>query len=493
MQLLNKVFPSFDEAVADITDGACIGIESWGHPATAQNLVATVKRKGVKDITIVTHNFIPLLAFSEEEVVTPTALLPQMKRLITAVVGLQHLGAGAFVREYVEKGLEVELTTHGTLASRLYAGAARLGGFYDPVGVGTILEGGKDRRVIDGKEYIFQEPITLDYAFIRGYKADKLGNLVYQGTYRADQPVMAMSAKVTIAEVDEIVEVGGIDPEHVVTPGIFVNRIVEIPKGGLGTPQKLKELIYRLGEIDIARRMLFRQMGTDRSYDVVEARKTKGGLDRETVAMRAAKELRDGDCVNLGLGIPQLCSLYIPEGVIFQSQNGALGYGPLVLEDEIEQAEWHNIAAGRFFTPMPGMALFDLLTSFAMIRSSRLITILGGLQVSEKGDLANWNVADDPLSGTIGGGMDLALGAKRVIITMEHTNKDGKPKIVRKCTYPLTAKECVDLIITDLAVIEVKPEGLVLREVAPRWTAEEVQALTEPNLIIAPDLREIEL
>jgi 3-oxoacid CoA-transferase subunit B len=128
-----------------------------------------------------------------------------------------------------------------------------------------------------------------------------------------------------------------------------------------------------------------------------------------------------------------------------------------------------------------------------MIRGGRLVTILGGLQVSEKGDLANWNTGGDALGGTIGGGMDLAIGAKRVIITMEHATKDGKPKIVRKCTYPLTAKGCVDLIITDLAVIEVTPKGLVLKEVAPGWTAKDIQALTEPKLKIAPDLKEMEL
>ena len=139
------------------------------------------------------------------------------------------------------------------------------------------------------------------------------------------------------------------------------------------------------------------------------------------------------------------------------------------------------------------MALFDVVTSFAMIRSGRLVTILGGLEVSEKGDLANWNSGRDALGGTIGGGMDLAVGAKTMIITMSHTSSGGKPKIVKECGYPLTARECVDLIITDLAVIEVTPGGLILKEVAPGWTAEEVQGLTGATLIPAPDLREMEL
>jgi 3-oxoacid CoA-transferase len=382
------------------------------------------------------------------------------------------------------------------LASRLYAGATGLGGFYNPVGIGTILEEGKEKKVIDGKEYIFEKPIRPDYAFIAAHKADKFGNLVYQGIYRADHPVMAMAAKVTVAEVDEIVDVGEIDAEHVVTPGIFIDRIVKIPGAGLATHQKLKAVINQLGEIDAVRRLLFKRTNMDQSLDLVEVKRRgiKQGLDRDTIAMRAAKELKDGDYANLGQGIPNLCALYVPEEVIFQSQNGALGYGPLVMENEIEKADFHYIdAGGRFWTPVPGMALFDVVTSFAMIRSRRLVTILGALQVSERGDIANWNTGGGALGGTIGGGMDLAVGAKRVIVTMEHTTKEGKPKIVKECTYPLTAKECVDLIVTDLAVIEVTPEGLLLRELAPGWTTEEVQALTEPKLIVAPDLKEIEL
>ncbi len=491
----NKIFASFDEAVADIPDGATIAIESWGIPACAQNLVAAVKRKGIKDITLVTHNFIPIV-LGEDETCFTSVLLPQLKKLITPVVGIQQLGAGAFVKEYIEKGLEVELSTHGTMAARLYAGAARLGGFYNPVGVGTVIGEGKETRVIDGKEYIFEKPINLDYAFVRAHKADRLGNLVFKGIFRGDQPLMAMAAKITIAEVDEIVEVGGLDAEQIVVPGIFVDRIVQIPEDGIGTHKKQKALIGRLGEIDIARKMLFRSKCVEEKPRVEESKggKVKQRLDRDTISMRAAKELKAGDYANLGVGIPNLCALYVPEGVIFQSENGAVAYGPLVMEDEIQRAEFHYVdSGGRFFTLVPGTAFFDVMISFLMIRGGRLVSILGALEVSAKGDLANWNTGGDALGGTIGGGMDLAVGAKRVIVTMEHTTKDGKPKIVKKCSYPLTAKECVDLIVTDLAVIEVTQKGLVLKEVAPGWTAKEIQALTEPKLKIAPDLKEMEL
>jgi len=211
--------------------------------------------------------------------------------------------------------------------------------------------------------------------------------------------------------------------------------------------------------------------------------------------MRAAKELKDGDCVNLGFGLPTLCALYVPEGIRFEAEAGILGYGPLIRGDEVDKADWHYIdASGRFTQPAPGMACFDVVTSFIMIRSGRLTSIMGGFQVSEKGDLANWNTGSGALGGTVGGAMDLANGANRVIILMEHTAKDGKPKIVKRCTYPVTAKESVDLIVTDLAVIEVVPKrGLWLKEVAPGWTAKEIQDLTEAKLNVAKSLKEIEL
>ncbi len=222
----------------------------------------------------------------------------------------------------------------------------------------------------------------------------------------------------------------------------------------------------------------------------------KKRLSEETIAMRIAKEFKDGDCVNLGVGIPNLCALFVPEGrtVLFESENGVLGYGPILLEDELDKVDIRYVdAGGRFFTPKPGMSFFDMDMSFDMIRGGRLdITVMGAYQVSEKGDLAN-NIRPGDVSLTIGGSMDLAIGAKRVIIAMEHVTKDGKPRILKECTYPLTAKECVSLIVSDIAVMEVTKEGLVLKEVAPGWTVEEVQALTEPRLIVADDLKEIEL
>ena len=221
----------------------------------------------------------------------------------------------------------------------------------------------------------------------------------------------------------------------------------------------------------------------------------KARLDDQTIALRAAREFPDGGAVNLGLGIPGLCSLYVPEGrhVMFQTENGTLGFGPVVTEDERDQSDLYLVnASGLCVRPGPGMSVFDHAASFAMIRGGHIdVAVLGGLQVSERGDLANWRAPGK--SGGMGGAMDLAAGARRVIITMTHTTKDGKPKVVKQCTYPLTARECVDLIVTDLAVVKVTPNGLVLKEIAPGWTAEEIQELTEAQLRIAPDLSEISL
>ncbi len=216
-------------------------------------------------------------------------------------------------------------------------------------------------------------------------------------------------------------------------------------------------------------------------------------LDEETIALRAAKEFEDGMVVNLGYGMPGLCANFIPEGrtIFFQAENGVLGYGPL-LTDEEKDYELIN-ASDQPVTRLPGMCFFDSATSFDMIRGGHIdVVILGAYQVSEKGDLANWGRPGRPATG-MGGGMDLAVGSKKLMVMMLHTTKEGSPRIVRQCTFPLTARNCVKKIFTDIAVIDVTKQGLVLREVAPAWTAEEVQTLTEAKLIVGEDLKEIEL
>jgi len=219
----------------------------------------------------------------------------------------------------------------------------------------------------------------------------------------------------------------------------------------------------------------------------------KPKLDRQIIALRVAKEFKDGDIVNLGIGIPMLASNFIPEGreVIFHTENGALGFGEVTLPGEGD-LDLVN-AGGQTVKPQPGMCFFSHDESFAIVRGGHLdISVMGAYQVSEKADLANYMVPERQV-GTIGGAMDLAFGARRLIIAMNHVTKQGEPRIVKQCSYELTAPRCVDLIVTDIAVIEVTDKGLLLKEVAPGWIPEEVQSLTEPTLIVDPDCREIEL
>jgi 3-oxoacid CoA-transferase subunit B len=221
---------------------------------------------------------------------------------------------------------------------------------------------------------------------------------------------------------------------------------------------------------------------------------SKPRLTREQIAERAALELPDGAFVNLGWGIPNLIAAYVPPEitVFFHSENGILGMGPRAKtgEEDFDLVDAMKVPV----TVIPGAAFFSQVDAHVMTRGGHLdICILGGLQVSAKGDLANWRVPGAKGAGGIGGAMDISVGAQRLIVAMEHNAKDGSPKIVNACTYPLTAIECVNTIVTDLAVIDVTSHGLVLREVAPGFTAEEVQKSTEPKLSYTSKVREMRL
>jgi 3-oxoacid CoA-transferase subunit B len=211
---------------------------------------------------------------------------------------------------------------------------------------------------------------------------------------------------------------------------------------------------------------------------------SKPRLTREQIAQRAALELPDGAYVNLGWGIPNLIAGHVPPGitVYFHSENGILGMGPRAKpgEEDYDLVDAMKVPV----TVVPGAAYFHQADAHLMTRGGHLdVAVLGGFQVSEKGDLANWKIPGAKVPG-IGGAMDIATGSKHLIVCMEHTTKDGAPKVVRRCTYPLTAIACVKTIVTDLAVMDVVPEGILLREVAPGWTPEEVQQLTEARLIV---------
>ncbi len=218
----------------------------------------------------------------------------------------------------------------------------------------------------------------------------------------------------------------------------------------------------------------------------------KTHLDKKAIAARVAKEFENGMLINLGYGMPSLCSNYIPEEktVYFMGENGVIGYRAL---DKNEKPDYELInASDQPVARAPGMCFFDSAMSFDMVRGGHIdIAVLGAYQVSKDGDLANWGRPGRPATG-MGGGMDLAVGSSKVFIMMKHITKDGERRIVNECSFPLTAKYCVDRIFTDIAVIDVTNQGLILKETAPGWTAKEVQELTEASLIVADDLMEIE-
>ena len=374
--------------------------------------------------------------------------------------------------------LEVELVPQGTIAARLRASGNGTPAIFTPAGAGTMYANGglplkyesdgsvsivtepRPTQMFDGKEYVMEMALRPDVSFVKAYKADTRGNLIFRGTSQNANPDAAVAAKVTLAEAEIIVEAGELDPDEVHLSGVYVDHLIKADEN--------EKRIERL-----------RETVAGQVPDLSGA--------RGRIVKRAAKEFKDGMYVNLGIGIPTLASSFIPDGVHIelQAENGLMGLGPYPDPSKNQNGDPDFINAGKeTVTAIQGASSFCSSESFSMIRGGHIdLTILGGMQVSSSGDLASFFIPGKLLKG-MGGAMDLVSSPSPVIVTMEHTAKDGSPKIMKNCTLPLTGKAVVDRIITDMCVFDVdkkgkKNGGLTLIEIAAGITVDDIRAATD--------------
>jgi 3-oxoacid CoA-transferase len=458
-----KLFPSAAAAVADIAPGASICVGGFGPLRNwPRSLLRSLAgRPEVNNLTIVANLF-PY---------QPLASQGQVTRFIGCFGGSPYREADAS-EELIRAGqLHFEPSPQGIFVERLRAGAAGIPAFFSPVGVDTLIAEGKERRMLNGRECVLETALRPDYAFVRAETADELGNVAGNGATLNFHGTMAAASRVAIVEVDEIVPVGALKPEEVRIPAIYIDRIV----------------LHEPSDADAAEEASRRQRRS--RPPVVEE---KVGLTADLMALRVAQMLKPGQYVNLGLGLPVTVANFIApdSGVILHAENGVLGYGP---EPPPGEERWYNFnAQGLPVSIYSGASFFSSFDAFTMARGGHLdVVVLGGLQVSASGDLANW-WAPRMAAGGMGGAMDLCTDVGELIVLMEHTTRDGEMKVLDECSYPLTGSRCVTKIVTDLAVIDVTPDGLVLREVAPGVTPEYVQERTQPRLIVPPSCQEMQ-
>jgi 3-oxoacid CoA-transferase len=431
-----------EQAAALVKDGDVIFGGGFGMTGNPVHLLHALAKTSTKNLTYIGNNV------GEQNLGGGKLLLNGQ---IRKMVGSFFTSNPDAVKAAQSGSVEYELLPQGTLAEAIRAGGAGIGGFYTPTSAGTVIAKDKEVKIIDGKEFVFEKALHANIAFIRAWKADTAGNLIYRMTEQNFNKAMATAADLVIVEVEEIVPVGEIEPEHIHTPGCYVDYLVQahLTLDDLGSSASVKNSAKKVDE------------------------------GRMNMARRAFKELKKGDVVNLGIGIPTLVAdLIKPEdGIILHTENGMLGVGPEPQGDG--GAMDYPVNAGKVpVTALNGSSYFDSADSFAMIRGGHIdVAIMGGLEVDAQANLANWAVPGKPLLG-VGGAMDLASGAKKLIITMTHNNSDGSSKIVPSCTLPLTAMKAVDMIITDLAVFAFPDGKFTLIDLMPGVTLEEVRGKT---------------
>ncbi|KAK4217441.1 mitochondrial succinyl-CoA:3-ketoacid coenzyme A transferase 1 [Rhypophila decipiens] len=486
----SKLFASADEAVADIKSGSVILSSGFGLCGVAETLIRALRRRGPESL----HSLTAVSNNAGAEGRGGLALLTeagQVDRMIMSFLGANK----KLEKQYLTGKIAVELCPQGTLAERIRAAGSGIPAFFTPTGGrtlvqdgaiparfdadGNVVEYGKPRetRIFNGRPFLMETALPGDVAILRAWKVDKAGNCVFRYTTKSFAPLMAKAAKLSIVEAENIVEVGEIDPNDVDLPGIFVDRIV--PATVPSQPEIVKT------------------RSTENSGSKASGNaKSEALVRRDRIARRAAKELKDGYYVNLGVGIPTLAASFLPPGqqVWLQSENGILGMGDYPLPDEVDP---DIVNAGKeTVTLVPGAATFDSSESFSMIRGGHVdVSILGALQVSAAGDLANYMIPGKVFKG-MGGAMDLVSNPDntKIVVATEHVAKDGSSKIVQECSLPLTGARVVSTVITDLAVFEVdrKHGILTLTEIAPGVDLDEVKSKTDANFDVAEDLKVME-
>jgi 3-oxoacid CoA-transferase len=456
---MDKVVASPAAAVEDIVDGSTVGVAGFGVAHRfPSSLLTALHDKRVKGLTVYCNGL--------GQPGHPTAHLladgGQIAHLVTCFSARPGIVTEA-ERQIQSGQMTLEMVPQGTLVERMRAGGAGIAAIYTPVSVGTSIADGKDVRYFDGRPYVLERAITTDFALVRAHRADRMGNLRFRGGSRNFNVSFAKAARVAIAEVDEIVEVGELGPDDIDLPGVFVARVVRSV-----LQMDVKNLPMR----------------PSRPADSAREYLGKRALTRGEIARRTARLLPDGAVVNLGAGLPNLVSNHVAERpVVLHSENGILNYGRVVSGSDFDP-DVHD-ASGYFVELRPGASFFDSVTSFEIARSGRLsAVVLGGYQVGANGDLANW-ATSGMAGGGIGGAMDLAVGARQVIVMLEHTDSQGRPKLVERCELPLTAPRCVDTVVTDLALLRRQDGRFRLDEVARGFTVDEVLSFTGMSVTVA--------
>ncbi|KAF1349142.1 succinyl-CoA:3-ketoacid-coenzyme A transferase subunit B [Delphinella strobiligena] len=489
----SKVFKDADEAVADIQSGSTLLSSGFGLCGVAETIIQAMARRGkgsLNNLTAVSNN-----AGAGDGGLASLTKSGQITKMIQSYLGNNK----ALEQKYYNGEIAIELCPQGTLAERIRAGGAGIPAFYTPTGVNTHIETGeipvrlgpgkngskelevleystkRETRVFNGKKYNMEHAIEGDVGILRAWKVDEAGNCRFRYTTQAFGVLVAKAAKVSIVEAEEIVPVGSIHPDDVHLPGIYIDRIVP------ATANKTVEL---------------KKIREPEGQSNSSAEKSPAIVRRERIAKRAAKELKHGMYVNLGVGMPTLAPSFLnPETKVWiQSENGLLGMGAYPTEDQVD-ADLIN-AGKETVTIVPGGSTFDSAESFAMIRGGHVdVSMLGALQVSANGDLANFMIPGKVLKG-MGGAMDLVSNPERtkIVCLTDHQDKYGRSKIVQECDLPLTGARVVSTIITDLCVFQVDRAngGLTLTELAPGVTVDEIKEKTDAKFEVAKDISSME-